>query len=93
MFFLFTYENCIDPGRVCRPLFIVNPDQKLAIKKHHINSLNDDAQLSGEQIDCKTFTALMQKGLVEYIDCEEEETCMIAMKPEVTRNCYPKKKI
>ena len=63
-----------DPGRVCRPLFIVNEDQKLAIKRQHIYELKDITETP--------FTKLMQKGLIELIDCEEEETCMIAMKPK-----------
>lgn len=28
-----------DPGRVCRPLLIVEPDGKLALKKKHIEAL------------------------------------------------------
>ena len=64
-----------DQGRICRPLFIVGEDQKLAIKKRHISALVE------EELE-KPFTSLMQQSLVEYIDCEEEETCMIAMKPK-----------
>lgn len=64
-----------DQGRVCRPLFIVGEDQKLKIKKSHVQRLKENE----EEIE-KPFTSLMQQGLIEYIDCEEEETCMIAMK-------------
>ena len=36
-----------DPGRVCRPLLIVN-DGKLALKKHHIDSLKVCLELRRE---------------------------------------------
>lgn len=61
-----------DAGRLCRPLFIVNDDQKLAIKTHHIIQLKDDPSYGWFQ--------LVHDGLVEYVDVEEEETTMIAMK-------------
>jgi len=61
-----------DAGRICRPLFVVNEQQQLAIKKHHIHSLQDG------QLEWKT---LLTDGLIEYIDTEEEETTMISMEP------------
>lgn len=66
-----------DPGRLCRPLFIVGENQRLAIRKSHITQLQN-----GEFNSEKPFTTIMEKGLIEYVDCEEEETCMIAMKPK-----------
>lgn len=65
-----------DLGRISRPLFIVK-DQKLAIKKKHINKL----QNLGFEDNEYGWTQLLLDGLVEYIDTEEEETTMIAMKP------------
>eukprot|EP00698_Gefionella_okellyi_P015837 TRINITY_DN4491_c0_g1_i1.p1 TRINITY_DN4491_c0_g1~~TRINITY_DN4491_c0_g1_i1.p1 ORF type:complete len:1180 (+),score=270.94 TRINITY_DN4491_c0_g1_i1:116-3655(+) len=62
-----------DPGRCCRPLFIVNRDeggQRVSCKKKHIDEL-----VSKEW----NWESLVKEGLVELIDCEEEETCMIAM--------------
>lgn len=59
-------------GRLCRPLFIVTEDQKLALKKKHIHRLREENM---------GWTDLLLNGLVEYIDCEEEETTMVAMKP------------
>ena len=59
-------------GRLCRPLLIVNEDQTLALKKKHIFKLQNDSM---------GWSDLLLGGLVEYIDCEEEETTMIAMKP------------
>ena len=67
-----------DAGRICRPLFIVDPEtQELVIKKSHIARL----QLSRENEDKMTFTNLLLEGIVEFIDTEEEETAMIAMEP------------
>lgn len=63
-----------DQGRLCRPLLIVNDNQKLAIKKHHIYQLLD--RNSGFN-----WGSMLLHGLVEFIDAEEEETTMIAMKP------------
>jgi DNA-directed RNA polymerase II subunit RPB2 len=74
-----------DAGRICRPLFVVNPDQTLAIKKHHI------LQLQGNIPDAKklTWSDLLVEGLVEYIDTEEEETAMIAMEPKDLKQKKP----
>ena len=66
-----------DAGRICRPLFIVE-NQQLKIKKSHIQELQAPG-LSGEKL---TWADLLTKGLVEYIDTEEEETTMIAMEPK-----------
>eukprot|EP00743_Colponemidia_sp_Colp-15_P004321 GILK01004661.1.p1 GENE.GILK01004661.1~~GILK01004661.1.p1 ORF type:complete len:1171 (+),score=217.57 GILK01004661.1:162-3674(+) len=63
-----------DAGRAQRPLFIVD-NQKLRIKKSHIYKLQQK-----ELYNNFGWSDLMSLGLLEYIDCEEEETCMIAMK-------------
>jgi len=65
-----------DPGRCCRPLFIVE-NQRLLIKKSHIRELQKIQQDGGERDS--GWTQLLSRGLVEYIDTEEEETVMIAM--------------
>lgn len=65
-----------DAGRISRPLFIVGEDQKLLIKKGHIAKM--------QQSDNKyKWEDILNDGLVEYIDPEEEETTMIAMKPSI----------
>lgn len=58
-----------DAGRVQRPLYIVE-NNKLRIRKADIS------QLLGSKID---FEELLRKGIVEFLDVEEEETAMIAM--------------
>ena len=68
------YSDC---GRICRPLFIVGDDQKLVIKKKHIFQINEQQQ-DGEAYG---WDNLLIDGLLEFIDTEEEETTMIAMKP------------
>lgn len=78
-----------DLGRICRPLFIVGKDQKLTIKKRHIEKLlrsnaamYDDDMLLANVVDEKYgWSDLYRDGLLELIDTEEEETTMIAMKP------------
>mmetsp|Transcript_2822 Transcript_2822/g.2481 ORF Transcript_2822/g.2481 Transcript_2822/m.2481 type:complete len:754 (-) Transcript_2822:1730-3991(-) len=77
-----------DAGRISRPLFIVGEDQKLVIKKTHVQKLkNSELNLSSEDIDLNEekeeygWNNLLAEGLIEYIDTEEEESTMIAMKP------------
>lgn len=76
-----------DAGRVCRPLFIVRNTvaegwrkPELAISKWHIAAL-DDGGFDEDEAAAETmsFKSLVNLGLVEYVDCEEEETIMIAM--------------
>ncbi|TNY22999.1 hypothetical protein DMC30DRAFT_348068 [Rhodotorula diobovata] len=81
-----------DAGRVCRPLFVVE-DQRLALRKEHIDALNRDPAahaLGGGGDDDDDDEAsrklkwhdLVEQGIVEYLDAEEEETVMICMTPE-----------
>ncbi|BGP39455.1 DNA-dependent RNA polymerase II [Rhodotorula kratochvilovae] len=77
-----------DAGRVCRPLFVVE-DQRLALRKEHIDALARD-DLAGVDDDGEFDPALrklkwadlVEQGIVEYLDAEEEETVMICMTPE-----------
>lgn len=84
-----------DAGRVCRPLFTVdNTDGSptkggLALQKEHIKMLENDQNLpSGLSAQEKLeagyvgFQGLVERGVVEYVDAEEEETLMIVMTPE-----------
>jgi DNA-directed RNA polymerase II subunit RPB2 len=66
-----------DAGRVLRPLFVVdrNSDgqRRLAIKRRHQRELIEKRM---------GYSDLLEQGLVELIDTEEEETTLIAMQPE-----------
>lgn len=80
-----------DPGRICRPLFIVEPDPhpnedgwrqpRLRIRKKHVMGLlspkDEDNDEEGDE--GYGFGSLANLSLIEYVDCEEEETIMIAM--------------
>jgi len=60
-----------DSGRVCRPLFIVENQETLFT--------TDDAEnIRGGGMN---WNQIMGDGKIEYIDVEEEETCMISMFP------------
>ncbi|RHZ50840.1 hypothetical protein Glove_490g40 [Diversispora epigaea] len=63
-----------DPGRVCRPLFVVR-DSRLKIKRilkkpHNKKRNNFD------------WENLIYNGFIEYLDAEEEEFALICMTPE-----------
>lgn len=84
-----------DAGRVCRPLFVVdnNPISSnkgnLVLNKTHIRRLEDDVSMPSN-MDMETrrangfcgFQGLIDEGVVEYVDAEEEETAMIVMTPD-----------
>uniref|UniRef100_A0A7S2SDK5 DNA-directed RNA polymerase subunit beta n=1 Tax=Mucochytrium quahogii TaxID=96639 RepID=A0A7S2SDK5_9STRA len=84
-----------DPGRCCRPLFIVENGDRTKIRKEHIDKLlkrNEDDGAMDDMSDSGVsefsgsgnkygWNNLLEEGLVEYIDVEEEETTMIAMDP------------
>ncbi|KAJ3360468.1 DNA-dependent RNA polymerase II, partial [Kappamyces sp. JEL0680] len=62
-----------DAGRICRPLFVVTPDQRLVLRKEHVHSLAEKEA---------SWSDMLSSGVAEYIDTEEEETIMICMSPE-----------
>ena len=55
----------MDAGRTCRPLFVVDDNNRLKMRESHLND--------------QTWSEYVANGLVEYLDTEEEETAMIAM--------------
>ncbi len=68
--------NC-DCGRLRRPLVIVE-NGKLLLTKKYVEDL-----LSGR----KKWIDLINEGIVEYIDAEEEENTLIALRPDnITEN-------
>ena len=58
-----------DGGRICRPMIIVK-NGKSKIKQKHID---------GIRAGTLTFDDCLKGGLVEYLDVNEENDCMIAM--------------
>ena len=64
-----------DAGRICRPLLIVEK-QKLLLKQRHVDLLKE------REVSNFGWQNLVAEGVVEFIDCLEEETSMIAMVPE-----------
>src|SRR4030042_1804643 len=59
-------------GRIRRPLIIVD-DGKIMLKKSNIKDLE-----SGKI----TFEELIKNGIIEYLDCDEEENAYIALWPQ-----------
>ncbi|CAK4076589.1 unnamed protein product [Aphanomyces euteiches] len=68
-----------DAGRVCRPLFIVE-NNRLLLQKQHVVKLQNHKHTQFR------WHNLLTEGVVELIDTEEEEVCMIAMEPKDLRN-------
>eukprot|EP00762_Andalucia_godoyi_P004555 ANDGO_05124.mRNA.1 DNA-directed RNA polymerase II subunit rpb2 len=67
-----------DGGRCMRPLFVVDQvTNKLKIRPRHVNEMMalEDRTLG--------WDLLVQEGLIEYVDVEEEETTLIAMFPHM----------
>jgi DNA-directed RNA polymerase subunit B len=65
-----------DPGRIRRPLIVVNRNNKLALKQRDVDNLVQGKFEWGHLIDV---------GLIEYIDAEEEENCLIALNEEALK--------
>jgi len=61
-----------DPGRIRRLLFVVE-DGELKLKPEHIRKLKEGKW---------TFTDLVENGIVEFLDADEEENAYIALNPE-----------
>jgi DNA-directed RNA polymerase III subunit RPC2 len=59
-----------DGGRVCRPLLILEEGGKLLLNENHIKGLGSDVQLQD----------LLEEGIIEYIDVNEENNCLIALR-------------
>ncbi|KAI5192005.1 DNA-directed RNA polymerase II subunit RPB2 [Nematocida sp. AWRm77] len=64
-----------DGGRVCRPLFVVTQGE-LNIEKFLEGKKGEKGEASF------TWTQLVEAGCIEYLDVEEEECAMVAIKPE-----------
>lgn len=68
-----------DAGRVQRPLFIVDPpSQTLLVKRKHADWISNGVKPDGSTFG---YGQLLREGVIELLDAEEEETCMICMSP------------
>eukprot|EP01128_Nolandella_sp_AFSM9_P009875 TRINITY_DN655_c0_g1_i1.p1 TRINITY_DN655_c0_g1~~TRINITY_DN655_c0_g1_i1.p1 ORF type:complete len:1271 (-),score=294.27 TRINITY_DN655_c0_g1_i1:113-3457(-) len=61
-----------DAGRCLRPLYIVDENNKLKITSQHVQQVKNLSVNYG-------WKELMDEGLIEYVDTQEEESLMIAM--------------
>ncbi|MDG1543419.1 MAG: DNA-directed RNA polymerase subunit B, partial [archaeon] len=59
-----------DPGRIRRPLIVINRNNKMALKQRDVDNL-----VQGKY----EWEHLIEAGVIEYIDAEEEENCLIAL--------------
>lgn len=62
-----------DGGRVCRPLLIVDDKGKLRLTQQHIDRLGERGPGGTSLHD------LIKEGIIEYIDVNEENNCLIAL--------------
>lgn len=70
-----------DGGRLCRPLYIVKNNDLLITDKHIDKIVKHEIDF-----DDLTLTKDDTEAVIEYIDTEEENTCMIAMTYDDLRN-------
>lgn len=76
-----------DPGRCLRPLFVVEKGQ-LKLQKTGMADLLESSKLPGGRREL-SWNRVLRKGYVELIDCEEEDSLLIAMTPsELEKNSY-----
>ena len=58
-----------DGGRVCRPLLVLEAGGRLKLTQKHIDSLGSETSLE----------SLLARGIIEYVDVNEENNCLIAL--------------
>ncbi|EPY26778.1 DNA-directed RNA polymerase II subunit RPB2 [Angomonas deanei] len=76
-----------DPGRCIRPLFVVE-NGRLKLQKSDMADLLEAPKVSGGKREL-SWSSVLKRGYVELIDCEEEDSLLIAMKPtDVEKNYY-----
>lgn len=69
-----------DAGRAMRPLLVVHDGNRLALKRSHVEKIRDGSYINEcSSENTSAWNWLVESGVVEYIDCEEEEMCMVSM--------------
>jgi len=58
-----------DGGRVCRPLLVLEYGGKLKLTKYHMDTLGKETRLQD----------LIAEGIIEYVDVNEENNCLVAL--------------
>ena len=66
-----------DAGRVCRPLLVVSIKGVLRLMEDNYADLLKNRKLTGSG-----FNELLVRGVVEFVDADEEENVLIAMMPK-----------
>lgn len=66
-----------DGGRLCRPLIIVKDGNPRFVPKKHVPLLMQDPSKGGW-----TFRDFLSNGVVEWVDVNEENNLLIALRPE-----------
>jgi len=67
-----------DAGRPLRPLFVVE-DNGLKLRKPHLSLCTRPGAVAQPELN---WELILTKGFVDLIDCEEEDSILIAMRPE-----------
>lgn len=76
-----------DAGRCLRPLFVVERGH-LKLQKTGMGDLLEPSKVADGKRDI-SWSRVLKKGYVELIDCEEEDSLLIAMTPaDVEKNYY-----
>lgn len=77
-----------DSGRALRPLFVVGHnaggDNGLLMRKSHLAECSVEGRQRGTRPEVN-WNKILEAGFVELIDCEEEDSILIAMRPEDIR--------
>ena len=68
-----------DEGRPIRPLFVVK-NSKLKIRKHNMGQLVTGSRKATERPEI-SWKEVSRKGFIELVDCEEEDSLLIAQRP------------
>lgn len=74
-----------DGGRLTRPLLRVDENNELNLKQKHLESITLESEDFTDSNSVTKWNEFLMKypDVIEYIDVEEMDTCMVAMYPEM----------